>query len=179
MKANLNGYYDEIESTASKKDELLELLKDYSVSAHTNEEDEFDYLENDDVTLVVKNPLGGEDLQIELGAEFSLFFELWHLHYSAYKADYERMKKDILTIVGGNSGAMTFFADGKWVGSTLCPEIPAEDAKGTDLVEKYWAWEDDSPASKSKEKLLTLGGEIRFTCWNPANDRTFPVSPKN
>ena len=31
MKANLNGYYDEIESTASKKDELLELLKDYSV----------------------------------------------------------------------------------------------------------------------------------------------------
>lgn len=178
MKANLNGYYNEIKSTAAKKDELLELLKDYSVSCHTCEEDEFDYLENDDLVLIVKNPLGGEELQIELGAEFSLFFEMWHTHYSAYESDFKRMKDDILLIIGGNSGAMSFFADGKWVGSTLCPEVPAEDAKGTDLIKKYWALVGASKADEIKEKLLTLGGEICFTCWNPAKDRTFPVSPR-
>ena len=178
MKANMNGYYDEIESTAAKKDELLELLKIYTVTCHTCEEDEFDYLENGDLVLIVTNPLGGEELQIELGAEFSLFFELWHLHYSAYEADYERMKKDIAAITGGKAGAMTFFADGKWVGSTLCPEIPAADTKGTDLIEKYWAWDSTSGAAKNKEKLLTLGGEIRFTGWDPARNRVFPVPLK-
>ena len=179
MNANLNGYYDEIESTASKKDELLELLKNYTVTAHTNEEDEFDYLENDDVTLVVANPLGGEELQIELGAEFSLFFELWQFHYSAYESDYAQMKKDILTLTGGNAGALSFFTDGKWIGSTFCPEVPAADAKSTDLIAKYWAREDDSPAQKNKKTLLTRGGEIRFTCWDPAKNRTFPVPAQN
>ena len=60
-----------------KQGELLMLLSGQQVTVHTSAEDDFDYMENEDVAFVVKNPHSEEDLLIELCGEFSIFFEKW------------------------------------------------------------------------------------------------------
>ena len=104
MNANIN--YDEIPDTSAVQEDLLAALSSQHVTVHTNEEPDFDYMENGDVAFVVKNPHNDENLLIELGGEFSLFFGLWHGQYKAVEYDYDRMKKDIAAILAGNAGAL-------------------------------------------------------------------------
>ena len=101
------GYYDEIEITASKKDNLLQFLKGYEVSVYSNSDEDYDYLEDNDLMLVVKNPYCDETLDIELAGEFSLFFAGWHMHYFTYEYDYEEMKKDIILCGVGGQGILS------------------------------------------------------------------------
>lgn len=110
------------------QEDLLAALSSQHVTVHTNEEPDFDYMENGDVAFVVKNPHNDENLLIELGGEFSLFFGLWHGQYKAVEYDYDRMKKDIAAILAGNAGALSLYADGRWQGSALCPEKVSADA---------------------------------------------------
>lgn len=72
MNANIN--YDEIPDTSAVQEDLLAALSSQHVTVHTNEEPDFDYMENGDVAFVVKNPHNEENLLIELGGEFSVFF---------------------------------------------------------------------------------------------------------
>ena len=104
MNANIN--YDEIPDTSAVQEDLLAALSSQHVTVHTNEEPDFDYMENGDVAFVVKNPHNDENLLIELGGEFSVFFGLWHGQYKAVEYDYDRMKKDIAAILAGNAGAL-------------------------------------------------------------------------
>lgn len=65
MNANIN--YDEIPDTSAVQEDLLAALSSQHVTVHTNEEPDFDYMENGDVAFVVKNPHNDENLLIELG----------------------------------------------------------------------------------------------------------------
>ncbi len=114
MNANIN--YDEIPDTSAVQEDLLAALSSQQVTVHTNEEPDFDYMENGDVAFVVKNPHNDENLLIELGGEFSVFFGLWHGQYKAVEYDYDRMKKDIAAILEGNAGALSLYADGSRAG---------------------------------------------------------------
>ena len=107
MNANIN--YDEIPDTSAVQEDLLAALSSQHVTVHTNEEPDFDYMENGDVAFVVKNPHNDENLLIELGGEFSVF-----------------------------SGALSLYADGRWQGSALCPEKVSADADMEKLLERCW-----------------------------------------
>ena len=78
-----------------KQGELLMLLSGQQVTVHTSAEDDFDYMENEDVAFVVKNPHSEEDLLIELCGEFSVFFEKWHGEYPATEEGYAQMTRDV------------------------------------------------------------------------------------
>ena len=143
------------------------------MTVHTNEEPDFDYMENGDVAFVVKNPHSEEDLLIELGGEFSLFFGLWHGQYKAVEYDYDRMKKDIAAILAGNAGAMSLYADGRWQGSALCPEKVSADADMEKLLERCWQ------KQEPKEKLLAQGGRAELLYWDPAENKSFMIPAKN
>ena len=116
-------------------------------------------MENGDVAFVVKNPHNDENLLIELGGEFSVFFGLWHGQYKAVEYDYDRMKKDIAAILEGNAGALSLYADGRWQGSALCPEKVSADA--------------------DMEKLLAQGGRVELLYWDPAENKSFMIPAKN
>ena len=62
--------------TAEKQGELLMLLSRQQVTVHTWDDPDFDYMEEQDLALVVQSPSGTEDLLIELCGEFSVFFEI-------------------------------------------------------------------------------------------------------
>ena len=63
--------------TAEKQGELLMLLSRQKVTVHTWDDPDFDYMEEQDLALVVQSPSGTENLLIELCGEFSVFFEKW------------------------------------------------------------------------------------------------------
>ena len=48
------------------------------------------------------------------------------------------MKKDVAAILAGNAGALSLYADGRWQGSTLCPEKVSADADMEKLLERCW-----------------------------------------
>ena len=73
--------------TAEKQGELLMLLSRQQVTVHTWDDPDFDYMEEQDLALVVQSPSGTEDLLIELCGEFSVFFEKWHGEYAATGVD--------------------------------------------------------------------------------------------
>ena len=165
MNANIN--YDEIPDTSAVQEDLLAALSSQHVTVHTNEEPDFDYMENEDVAFVVKNPHNEENLLIELGGEFSVFFGLWHGQYKAVEYDYDRMKKDIAAILAGNAGVLSLYAEDHWLGSALCPEKVAADADVAKLLEA----QQDAPAQYSVITQLALltgarRGEICALRWS-------------
>lgn len=61
--------------TAEKQGELLMLLSRQQVTVHTWDDPDFDYMEEQNLALVVQSPSGTEDLLIELCGEFSVFLK--------------------------------------------------------------------------------------------------------
>ena len=102
-----------------------------------------------------------------------MFFGLWHGQYKAVEYDYDRMKKDIAAILAGNAGALSLYADGRWQGSTLCPEKVSADADMEKLLERCWQ------KQEPKEKLLAQGGRVELLYWDPAENKSFMIPAKN
>lgn len=94
-----------------KQGELLMLLSGQQVTVHTSAEDDFDYMENEDVAFVVKNPHSEEDLLIELCGEFSVFFEKWHGEYPATEEGYAQMTRDVQAVLAGSAGALSLYTE--------------------------------------------------------------------
>lgn len=116
--------------TAEKQGELLMLLSRQQVTVHTWDDPDFDYMEEQDLALVVQSPSGTEDLLIELCGEFSVFFEKWHGEYAATAEGYTQLQQDITAILDGKAGALSLYTENGWQGTVLCTELPgAEDAR--------------------------------------------------
>lgn len=163
------GYYDEIEIAASKKDDLLQFLKGYEVSVYSNSDEGYDYLEDNDLMLVVKNPYCNETLDIELAGEFSLFFAGWHTHYFTYEYDYEEMKKDIMGLLKGDMGALIVETAEGWLGSSLCKDDVSH------LTDEMQLLKNSLHHGETIDKFKRLGGRIKIVYWNPTDTISFDV----
>ena len=167
MNANIN--YDEIPDTSAVQEDLLAALSSQHVTVHTSEEPDFDYMEAEDTAFVVENPNGGENLLVELCAEFSMFFETWHGSYKATESGYEKMKEDITAILRGKAAALTLHAGGRWLGSVLCTEQPAADTDAATVLAR------PEVLPGMADKVQQLGGRIELVRWDPADNRTWEV----
>ena len=163
------GYYDEIEITASKKDDLLQLLSDYEVNVYSNADEGYDYLEENDLMLVVQNPYCNETLNIELAGEFSIFFAGWHTHYFTYEYDYSEMKKDIIGLLKGDIGALVVDTVDGWLCSALCKDEVSHFTDEIKLLKKCISHEE------TVEKFIKSGGRISVVYWNPMDTICFDV----
>ena len=125
--------------TAEKQGELLMLLSRQQVTVHTWDDPDFDYMEEQDLALVVQSPSGTEDLLIELCGEFSVFFEKWHGEYAATAEGYTQLQQDITAILDGKAGALSLYAENGWQGTVLCTELPgAEDDGAAAALKRCW-----------------------------------------
>ena len=167
MNANWNSKVEELDPI-EKQGDLLMALSGQHVTVHTNEEADFDYMENEDVAFVVQNPHGTEDLLVELCGEFSVFFEKWHGEYKATEDGYAQMKQDIAAILAGQAGALSLYTEAGWQGTAFCPEKPDAEADAAALLERCWN------AEKPKNALQG-GGRVELVYWDPAEDRSFEI----
>ncbi len=113
------GYYDEINNTLEKVDEIKALFHNFEIIEHTFKEDEFDYLSDLGLALEIVNPLGSSNIIMVFDGEFILFFDGWHTHYPTYLYDYNEMKEDALAILENKLGAVVFSKKERWCGSAL------------------------------------------------------------
>ena len=139
-----------------KQGELLMLLSGQQVTVHTSAEDDFDYMENEDVAFVVKNPHSEEDLLIELCGEFSIFFEKWHGEYPATEEGYAQMTRDVQAVLAGSAGALSLYTEA------------GSDADAAGLLERCWS-------AEKPHKPLEKGSRVELVYWDPAQNRTLTV----
>lgn len=171
MNTDWNSPQGEFETTEKQAD-LLTALSGQHVTVHTCEEADFDYMEEEDVAFVVKNPHSEEDLLVELGGGFSLFFGLWHGQYNATEEDYDRMKQDLFALLAGSAGVLSLYAEGHWQGSMFCAEKVPADADAAALLDR---WQDKPEA---KQTLLAQGGRAELLYWDPAENQCFAIPAK-
>lgn len=150
--------------TAEKQGELLMLLSRQQVTVHTWDDPDFDYMEEQDLALVVQSPSGTEDLLIELCGEFSVFFEKWHGEYAATRrglhaaaAGHHRHS--------GRQGGRTEPVHGKRAGRARCcaPNCPAQRMP---LRRSSAAGRAAKP-----DAALPAGSRLELVCWDPAQNR--------
>ena len=147
--------------TAEKQGELLMLLSRQQVTVHTWDDPDFDYMEEQDLALVVQSPSGTEDLLIELCGEFSVFFEKWHGEYAATAEGYTQLQQDITAILDGKAGALSLYTENGWQGTVLCTELPgAEDAAA--VLKRCWQ-------AAKPDAALPAGSRLELVCWDPVS----------
>lgn len=151
--------------TAEKQGELLMLLSRQQVTVHTWDDPDFDYMEEQDLALVVQSPTGTEDLLIELCGEFSVFFEKWHGEYAATAEDYAQLQQDITAILDGKAGALSLYTENGWQGTVLCTKLPgAEDAAAAAVLKRCWQ-------AAKPDAALPADSRLELVCWDPAQNR--------
>lgn len=145
--------YRLIDTPLSKKDELLDALRDYTVSEHGFEEEDYDYLSEDCLVLEVENE-NGESLFIELSDAFTLYFDGWHNRYGLQEFEFQYMLEDMNDILKNRKCALTLSSNGKWVGSVLSDgAITAEDDKDIILHGVF--------GGAVSDKIAEQGGTLR------------------
>ena len=154
--------------TAEKQGELLMLLSRQQVTVHTWDDPDFDYMEEQDLALVVQSPSGTEDLLIELCGEFSVFFEKWHGEYPATEEGYAQMTQDVQAVLAGSAGALSLYTEDGWQGTAFCTEKTGPDADAAGLLERCWN-------AEKPHKPLEKGSRVELVYWDPAQDRTLTV----
>ena len=139
-----SGFYEEIDPI-SKEPELMALLSVYNPEVYRSTDDVFDWLEDDDYSIIIKD---GEEVRMYVDytdGRFTLGLGSWHGHYDLYRKDYEDLLKDIESILNNNTVAVTIRCNGEWFGSWKTPVsecskkeliIQARETMHKELIEK-------------------------------------------
>lgn len=145
------------------------MLKGYKVIEHTNNETDYEYLEDGDILLEVINPYSENSVYIELSGEFSLFFEEWHSHYLPYETEYFDLKSDLQGILNGENGALVVYSSKRWLGSTL------HKGKISHSTNKQMLLPEIVSKNEFMNEIKSLGGKLTATYWNPIDDCVFEI----
>ena len=157
-----------LELPSSKKDDLLEFLKDYDVTVYSNKDSGYESLQDTDCLIMVKNPLCDVDLGIALYDEITFSFSSWHSHCSTDKYYYAQMKEKISGVLNGDIAVFAMFSrDDKWEGSTLCSEKITNLPEAIEFINNNW---------QNNDPLI--GDKIKLTYWNPNDSLVFEVTSK-
>lgn len=145
--------YKTIASPLSKRDALLEALRDYDVIEHGGDEDDYDYLGEDGVIFEVENE-NGESLFIELSDAFVLYFDGWHNRYGLQEYEFQYLLEDMNDLLKNRKCAVTLSTLGKWAGSVLSDGvITSEDDKDIILHGMF--------GGAVSDKISEQGGTLR------------------
>ena len=162
-----------IESPWTRHADILRLFEGLEVIEHTNAEEQYKDLYEDELAVDVKNPYGGEDIWLEFTDEYTLGIGGWHTHYSAYEADYRMFKSDIRAILSGEMRlAVAFTSDNHWYGSMTLPEELKEERDGWTLLRAF------NFVQEFINKFGEIGGYIKVVSWLPELSATYPVEKR-
>lgn len=164
--------FDEFESW-DKLDEIRAILDEIGVKyeVHRHGEEEFKYLEENDICVKVPNPYSDRTMFIDLQDEISLFFgPEWHEHYYLTGEDFEDFSDTLVGILKNEycSAAVFIGEDLRWGGSMLSDRKSVAEKS----AEMILAWGNSADAKKLRKSWEEKGAEVRFRFWNPKDDKT-------
>ena len=146
-------------------------LKDYDYQVHTNADTDYDYLDDISYCITLRNA-AGDEMFIDLEAEFTLTFQGWHTHYFCEQQRYEELKEDIMAYLKNEMGAVTFAINGKWFGSTTT-EKPVETKElALEIVAKMYKGE-----REFLRKIHREGVEVHSCFWDSSLNSIIKIEP--
>ncbi len=163
---------DEFESL-DKLDEIRAILEGLNVKyeVHRHDEEEFKYLEGNDICVKVPNPYSDRTMFIDLQDEISLFFgPEWHAHYYLIQEDFEEFCDTLAGILKNEfcSAAVFLGEELRWGGSMLADRKSVAEKS----AEMILAEDDSEDAEEFRKSWEEKGAEVRFRFWNPKDDKT-------
>lgn len=170
--------FDEFESW-DKLDEICEILDRLNVKyeVHRHDEEEFKYLEENDICVKVPNPYSDRTIFIDLQDEISLFFgPEWHEHYYLTEESFGEFCDTLAGILKNEccSAAVFLGEELRWGGSMLADgQLVCENS-----AEMILADGDPADAKEFRESWEEKGAEVRFRFWNPKDDKTVVIERK-
>lgn len=150
--------------------DILAHLKGFEVIEHTNAEEQFKDWDDWDHLLEVKNPDGGESLEIDVGEDdrFSLFYGGWHSHFRACKGDYFEMLDTIAQILSNNVCAvMVSSGRNSWLGCDLTHRKYTSADKSEIVLKRTLL------CREFEDEVHTSGGKIKVAYWDSSKNCSF------
>lgn len=159
----------------SRLPELLEMLKEHTVEVHRfgDTDDEYKYLEEGSACITVLNPYQEDRLYIDLDAEVTLTFGVFHTHYYPDLDGYSHFESDLFLLLQNELCSATLYCEEnkEWLGSRAInkEEISLGCRKVFDFIFKI---------KEFRDKVDKRGGEAHYHFWNPVDDILIPILPK-
>ena len=163
--------YIEIDVT-EKKDEILKLLKDYTIEIHTNADEKYKYLEESGISISVMSG-NKELLWIELDEEIALGIGGWHTHYSPYPADYNEFLSSLKEFIDNRRCGVCIMCKDKWMGGFDASEDELAEEQLVEQVNRFLS------AREFQERMRENGYSIVCSFLNPDKDRVYTIKAHN
>lgn len=163
-------YYDDVEPV-EKLEELTELLKEYNPQIHTCKDEGYNYLEEDDVCITLKNQFGKE-FYIDLNDEFTISYDVWHCHYSPYQGEYEMLKEELKLLLTNTGYIFSVFIQDQWMGSMTLEEPLTSKTQVKKQIQQFLK-RDKQWIRQAKAK----GVEARMVYWDESNNMIVTFVP--
>lgn len=96
-------------------DELKALIENYETLTHTSKETDYDFLKKGQTCIEIRNPLGGENLYLELENGWTLDFNDWNAHYEPTDEGYNDLLKDLRAFLDGKMYVVTVWSGEEWI----------------------------------------------------------------
>ena len=165
-----SGFYEDVDPIV-KKEELMALLSAYNPEVHTNNDDGFDELEDDDYSIIIKCD-GDEYLYVDyVDGEFTLGFGGWHTHYNPYRKDYEDCLRTLNGILENRTAAVKVMSNGEWCGSWI---TSADKCTKKDLIIEARRIMHKELIEKTKRN----GYQIECSYFDTSNNCVFTIEPE-
>lgn len=155
-----------------KTTELCELCRMWSTQIKTRSDEEYAWLEDGALCIVVQNPYIDRSIELllENDGEFILFFAGGHCHYCADEEDFRHMKDDIRKILENQicMASICYGSSNKRLGEAY--------VERSELHKPYT--DNFSFVLKHKEFRDTLsaqGGRVEYLFWDPKDDVTIKI----
>lgn len=142
---------------------------------HGKDNNEYSYLEENELSIRLLNPCVSHAIFINLQSEISIFFANWHAHYCYEEADFSELCETLAAILRNTvCSASVFLGEGEeWNGSVLAEKSnveskpPEEAFAGSRIMAQVY-----------KELWEKSGAEVRFVFWNPNDNKTVKIERK-
>lgn len=162
-----------IDNPWERKADVLALFDGCEIVEHTNADEGYGRLFDEEIAVDIANPHGGESIWMEFGGEYTLGIGGWHAHYDSYEGDYATLKSDIAAILSGAMRlAVAFVGNGDWRGSYVLDANLRDDASGWDVLRAM------ALPHEFMDEFAKQGGTIDVVSWLPDYCETLRVDAK-
>lgn len=162
--------------SVDRLDEIRGILDGLNVKyeVHRHDEEEFKYLEENDICVKIPNPYSESTIFIDLQDEISLFFgPEWHEHYYPNEEFFAEFCDTLAGILKNEycSAAIFIGEELRWGGSMLSDRKSVNE----NSAEMIFADGDSADAKEFRQSWEEKGAEARFRFWNPEDDKTVVI----
>ena len=164
--------------TYEYKDEILERFKKYKPIVHTSAEKDYDYLEDECLSIEIKNEATDDSLFIDLEGEITIYYREWHEHfYYEDRNDFEDAMKCAEKVLNNEQCSIIIFSNNKWYGTgSSGNKTNYSESEALTFVKKFFKHPDEKEFIENFKKY---GVKVKFDFWDNSKNYEYNLGKEN